>query len=100
MLNPFTQRSNRFCVLIRCVNLAGSQYDGADQEHSNEKFRYNRSYFWLFLGVLFGYEGFQRHRRDPEGSEEPYRRNTVPLTGVDTASLVQLSNKHRRNRDS
>lgn len=57
------------------------------------------AYFWLFLGVLFGYDGFQRHRRDPEGSEEPYRRNTVPLNGVDTASLLQLSSKHRKDSD-
>jgi len=57
------------------------------------------AYIGLFLGVLFGYDGFQRHRRDPEGAEEPYRRNTVPLNGVDTESLLQLSSKHRKGDD-
>jgi hypothetical protein len=58
------------------------------------------AYVLLVGGVLLVYAGFQRHRRDPEGAEEPHNRNTVPRTGVDTASLLQLSSERRRNHDT
>jgi hypothetical protein len=84
-----------YCLLGSGLTIAGvAMIDGTVEGHFNRTDSWP-AYIWVILGVLFAYDGFQRHRRDPEGSEEPYNRNTIKGTGVDTASLLQLSNERR-----
>jgi len=74
--------------------LAYCLLDGTVEGHFNGTDSWP-AYIWVILGVLFAYDGFQRHRWDPEVSKEPYNRNTIKGTGVDTASLLQLSSERR-----
>jgi hypothetical protein len=48
-------------------------------------------FFFLLLGIMIILQGFRRHRRDPEGVEEPSARNQHPYGAVDEGSLLNLS---------
>ena len=102
-LSPFFRQSEHIIVMYKGVTGSVTSATFLKADGSVEG-RFHGSGLWsayvlLVGGILIIYAEFKRNKRDPEGAEQPYNRNTMPRTGVDTASLLQLSGKRSRDHN-
>lgn len=52
-------------------------------------------YFFLLGGLVIIWAGIKKHKRNPDGLEQPTARNSKLHTGVDNSSLLHLSDSSK-----